>query len=95
MRRPELPADAVSYRRIGPFDEHSLPAGLLREHQLKDDVWGVLTLFDGKISFTWDDDHGGSVDLAAPASMIIPPAVPHHVEVRGPFTLTIDFHRRP
>ncbi|HEU4497815.1 MAG TPA: DUF1971 domain-containing protein [Sphingomicrobium sp.] len=94
-RAEMLPADAVSYRRIGPFDEHSLPSGLLREHQLKEDVWAVLTMVDGTIGFAWDDDDGGEVDLTAPATLVIPPSVPHHVDLRGPFTLTIEFHRRP
>ena len=95
-RRPDtLPADAASYRRIGPFDQDSLPAGLLREHQLKEDVWGVLTLLEGEIGFSWDDAEGGESELVAPASIVIPPTVPHHVEMRGPFTLTLEFHRQP
>jgi len=94
-RADRLPADATCYRRIGPFDQDSLPAGLLREHQLKEDVWGLLTMVDGIIGFTWDDAEGGTIQLAAPDSMVIPPAVLHHVEMRGPFTLTIEFHRQP
>ncbi len=96
IQRPDtLPADAAGYRHLGPFDQDSLPAGLLREHRLKEDVWGVLTMLDGVIGFCWDDAEGGGVELAAPASLIIPPTIAHHLEVRGPFALAIEFHRRP
>jgi tellurite resistance-related uncharacterized protein len=94
-RTNALPAGVTCYRQLGPFDEESLPAGLLREHRLKQDVWGVLTMLDGTIGFRWDDAEGGKVELAAPASMVIPPTVPHHLHVSGPFALTIEFHRRP
>ena len=90
-----LPAGAACYKRIGPFDEDSLPAGLLREHRLKDDVWGVLTIVDGAIGLAWDDAEGGEIELAARSKLVIPPAVPHHLTVRGPFSLTIEFHRQP
>ena len=95
LRAEKLPADATCYRRIGPFDEASFPAGLLGEHRLKEDVWGVLTLVDGAIGFAWDDAEGGEIELVAPASLVIPPTVPHHLTVGGPFSLTIEFHRQP
>ena len=95
QRFETLPAGAACYKRIGPFSEDSLPAGILREHRLKDDVWGVLTIVDGAIGFTWDDAEGGEIELAARSRLVIPPAVPHHLTVRGPFSLTIEFHRQP
>ena len=94
-RASELPVGATCYWRSGLLDERSLPAGLQREHRLKEGTWGVLTLLSGSTGFTWDDDEGGTVELSAPARMIIPPTVPHHVDVRGPFTLEIEFHREP
>jgi tellurite resistance-related uncharacterized protein len=90
-----LPSDAACYRQIGPFNQDSLPAGLLAEHRLKEGVWGVLTVLDGAIGFSWDDADGGKVEIAAPASIVIPPTVPHHIDIRGPFILRIGFHRQP
>ena len=63
-RGPPLPAGAISYRRIGPFDADAIPTGLLRRHDLKPGVWGVLTIAAGRIRFCWDDDAGGSHLLA-------------------------------
>jgi tellurite resistance-related uncharacterized protein len=91
--RGELPSDCLAYRTIGPFGPETLPAGLRAEHRLKQETWGKLTLSQGGLRFVWDDDEGGASDLAAPATLIVPPQVPHHVESDGPFELTIAFHR--
>lgn len=91
-RDPPLPAGAKSYRRIGPFDADAIPAGLLRRHDLKPGVWGVLTIAAGRIRFCWDDDRGGSRLLAPGDAMLIPPTVPHHLERDGRVSLSIAFH---
>jgi tellurite resistance-related uncharacterized protein len=91
--RGELPVDAEAYRTIGPFDAATLPAGLRAEHSLKQGTWGLLTLSEGALRFVWDDEAGGAEELAAPARLVVPPQVVHHVEGDGPFTLTIAFHR--
>lgn len=92
--RPDtLPAGLSAYRVVGPFDSESLPEGLLREHRLKEGVWGLLHLLEGNVRFVWDDAGGGEVVLAAPTEMVVPPTVPHHLEHDGDFRLTITFHR--
>ena len=95
IRAKALPADATRYWQSRQFDQRSLPAGLTREHRLKEGTWGILTLLSGTIGFNWDDSEGGTIELSAPARIVIPPIVPHHLKIRGPFTLTIDFHRQP
>ena len=91
--RGELPAGSEPYRTIGPFDAETLPAGLRAEHRLKEGTWGLLELTDGSLRFVWDDERGGADEMAAPAALVVPPQVLHHVESHGPFTLTIAFHR--
>lgn len=91
--RGELPLGCIVYRTIGPFDAQTLPTGLRSEHRLKEGTWGLLELSEGSLRFVWDDELGGSHDLVAPARVIVPPQVPHHVEGEGPFALTIAFHR--
>jgi tellurite resistance-related uncharacterized protein len=95
LNRPnDLPVDAVCYWQSGELDQHSLPAGLTREHWLKEGTWGLLTLLSGSIGFNWDDADGGTVELSAPARMVIPPTIRHHVDKRGSFTLQIEFYRQ-
>lgn len=93
IRPTELPTDVHCYRVVGPFNETSLPDGLVKEHRLKPDVWGLLTLLEGNIAFVWDDEEGGETMLSAPATFIVPPEVPHHLRLSGPFQLTVGFHR--
>ena len=92
-RRGELPAGTAVYRTIGPLNAETLPAGLRAEHRLKVGTWGLLELTEGTLRFVWDDAEGGTDELAAPAALVVPPQVLHHVEGDGPFTLTIAFYR--
>lgn len=81
-------------RRIGPFDAASLPMGLLANHSLKPGTWGWLQLTSGGIRLVWERRPNQKVDLVAPASVLIPPEAPHHLEVDGPFTVEISFLAR-
>ena len=92
LRPTSLPAELSCYRRIGPFDETSLPKGLLREHRLKEGAWAVVTVLAGSIDFAWDDRQGGIGALSAPDSVVVPPAIPHHIDISGPFSLQIEFY---
>jgi tellurite resistance-related uncharacterized protein len=93
LPRGALPPGSEPYRTIGPFDARSLPQGLRKQHQLKDGAWGLLALSAGSLRFVWDDAAGGTDELTAPASLVVPPQVLHHVEGDGPFELTITFYR--
>lgn len=95
MRSRSLPAGVFPYRTIGPFDAESLPAGLRQTHDLAEGVWGLVSLEEGRIGFVWEDGSGEQQDLVAPAEIVVPPKVPHHVSADGPFRLTITFHRAP
>lgn len=92
-RPRRLPARAIAYKTVGPFDAQNLPGGLCGTHRLKAGVWGLLTLTGGEIDFVWEDDEGGDEKVVAPAAIVIPPDVPHHLRQSGPFQLEITFHR--
>ncbi len=94
MRAKRLPEDVRPYRTIGPFDDATLPAGLRRTHDLAEDTWGLVELTEGTISFVWEDEGGETLDLSAPAQIVVPPRVPHHVESNGAFRLSITFLRK-
>lgn len=93
LRGPALPTDAENYRTIGPFVRETIPAGLLRRHDLKEGAWGIVTIQSGAVAFVWDDAEGGSVHLAAGDAIEVPPLVPHHLEPLGEVTLSIGFWR--
>ena len=91
-RPGRLPEGVAAYRTIGPFDAGTLPAGLRRTHDLKAGTWGVVSLAQGSLGFVWEDEAGARQDLSAPAEIVVPPQVPHHVE-GDDFGLTITFFR--
>jgi len=87
-----LPPGAEAYRTIGPFDAGSLPSGLRRTHDLKDGTWGKVELLSGTLGFVWEDQVAEAREYMAPAEIIVPPQIPHHVEGEN-FVLTITFYR--
>lgn len=86
-----VPEGFVVVREIGPFDAITLPRGLLSQHRLKAGRWGWLRLREGRVRLVWEDGSGDGVDLVAPASAMIPPEVPHHLELRGDVRLDLAF----
>ncbi|MDZ3830482.1 MAG: DUF1971 domain-containing protein [Sphingopyxis sp.] len=90
-RGPHLPSSACIYRTIGPFSADSIPAGLLRRHDIKPGVWGLLSVTAGSVRFCWDDAEGGMRQLVVGDVMLVPPQVPHHLERTGAVTISIAF----
>ncbi|OCC23017.1 hypothetical protein MB02_14210 [Croceicoccus estronivorus] len=80
---------------MGPFDSQTLPSALTREHRLKAGAWGILRVQSGSVVFVWDDQEGGTCALAAGDAIIVPPQVPHHLDIQGDFRLEIEFLRLP
>ena len=92
------PVSVKTYRKLGPFDAASLPAGLLREHRTKQGTWARLSVHSGEIGFVWDDPEGqrNTVILGPGDSIDVPPRVPHHlVPQRGDFSIEIEFLAKP
>lgn len=88
-----LPHGTSCYRRLGPFNEESIPRGLLAEHRLKIDVWAVLAVEAGAIMFVWEDKEREPCKLVAGDEFVVPPCEQHHLELVGPVLLSIAFHR--
>jgi tellurite resistance-related uncharacterized protein len=89
-----LPDGVERYRDLGPFDAQSVPKGLLVEHRLKAGTWGRLTVRAGSVRLIWDDCRAGpAVTLGAGAEAVIPPEIPHHLEIDGAFEILIAFYR--
>ena len=90
----DLP-DGLELARTTPtFDETNVPAGLLAAHQVAEGVWGRLVVHTGSLTFRFDDEPDTPLRVAAGGHVVIPPATPHHVEVDGPVTFAVEFHRR-
>lgn len=90
---PELPEGLELARSTDVFDQDTVPAGLLRAHRVAPGVWGRLVVHTGSLGFVFEDD-GKTVDVGAGDHMVIPPDRPHHLEMLGPVTFVVEFHRQ-
>jgi tellurite resistance-related uncharacterized protein len=84
----------LTLQRTTPtFDERSVPAGLLRAHQIADGVWGRLVVEEGSLDFAFEDAPAAVRTVSAGDHQVIPPATPHHVVINGPVSFGVEFHR--
>lgn len=93
--RPTLPEGLDHVRTTDLFDEATVPAGLLRAHRVADGVWGNLVVRSGTVTFVFDDEPDRPIAVQVGEAVAIPPARQHHVELAGPATFAVEFHRIP
>ena len=76
---PRTPTEASEYKRTATFDKATTPAGLLKSHTTKDDVWGEIVVVAGRVLYVIEPDEESFV-LKPGLNGTIAPRVPHHVE---------------
>jgi len=87
-----LPSDVTSYSQTPIYDEQSVPAALLKDHETKAGTWGVIHILEGALMYkTCSDDEALTLRPNLPG--IIPPKTPHSVEPLGPVRFFIEFFR--
>ena len=84
---------AMPYKCTPVFNEHTLPAGLRKEHRTKPGVWGVIRVLEGRVRY----------EVLAPASVaildadhpgLVSPDVPHAVEPLCPMRMYVEFYKQ-
>lgn len=91
----QLPDGLDHVRTTDTFDNATVPAGLLRAHRVADGVWGNLVVHTGTVAFVFDDEPEHPITARAGDTVAIPPARQHHLELDGPATFAVEFHRVP
>lgn len=94
MRQP-LPDSVVAYKRTADFTESTVPRGLTANHRTKDGVWGKLVVTGGALGYCEEDHLDDTIEVGAGDHVVIPPAVPHRVVIRGPVSFYVEFYRAP
>lgn len=90
-----LPAGLRLARTTPTFDQDTVPPGLLATHRVADRVWGRLVVHTGALTFHFEDEPGRHRRVGAGQDLVIPPNRPHHLELDGPVTFAVEFHRDP
>lgn len=88
-----IPAEAQPYKRTREFTEHDMPAGLGREHDTMDGVWGELVVLAGRLSFFELGPEPHVHELGVGRHGVIQPRAPHRVEAQADTRFYVVFHR--
>ena len=88
-----LPAGLIHVRTTDQFDEQHHPAGILRAHRVAAGVWARLVVGSGALDFVFEDRPDVARTVGAAEAVVIPPGRLHHVEITGPVTFVLEFHR--
>lgn len=87
----QLPDDVKAYKRTPDFNETTVPAGLLKNHNTKAGVWGVIKVQSGKLEYTIVD---GGVEILSPSCYgLVEPEVVHHIKPLGPVSFFVEFYK--
>lgn len=74
------------------FGRGEIPSGLLKEHNLKPETWGLLRVVTGAVTYV---DASGRTQLAPGDAHVIPPQELHHIEPTEDASIEIGFYRAP
>lgn len=87
-----LPEGVQPYKKTPVFSELTVPKGLLRDHNTKSGVWGVINVVSGNLRYTVPSIER-YVDLAAGDTAIVVPEQLHHVAPLGAVSFYVEFWR--
>ena len=96
MSGPTLPPKAAPYKRTATFTEATLPAALLKSHNTKPGVWGLIHVERGALAYRVTDPRRPTTEtLLTPEGPpgVVEPTILHEVEPRGPVSFYVEFHR--
>lgn len=89
-----IPQGLTCYKRTAEFTRANVPAALLRRHNTKPGVWGLLRVLRGRVRYCIDDPDNQSTVVTQPGTAVIEPEVPHHVElVDEDSAFLVEFYR--
>lgn len=88
-----LPEAVTPYKRTPEFDQDSVPAGLLRDHQTKEGVWGKIVILEGKLEYTITEPEVEVIVLDTEHFGVVEPTVLHHIKPLGDVKFYVEFHQ--
>lgn len=92
---PNLPPDAVPYKRTDTFTQDTTPAKLLDHHRTKAGVWAKIIVEEGELSYVIADRPGEGFILKPGYVGVAEPEALHSVKPRGKTRFYVEFWREP
>lgn len=90
-----IPDNFKPYRRTADFTKDSVPAGLLKDHQVADGVWGRIVVLEGSLTYVIQGAEIQTIELSSSVSGVIEPGVYHHVVPGEDVKFFVEFYRDP
>lgn len=76
-----LPSDVEEYKQTKSFNVETAPAGFLKDHSTKANVWGLLTIETGTLTYVVTDPaEAATYELQAGDQGVIVPQQIHHID---------------
>jgi tellurite resistance-related uncharacterized protein len=91
-----LPPDVRAYQRTPEFTRATVPAGLLRAHDTKPGVWGLIHVLEGRLAYRVTDPRRPTSEIVLTPDTgpgVVEPTIVHEVELLGPVRFYVEFHR--
>ena len=88
-----LPGTVTQYKNTPEFNEHTIPAGLLRKHTTADAVWGRIRILEGRLLYRILEPAVEVFTLTPDFHGVVEPRIAHEVETLGPVRFCVDFLR--
>ncbi|MCG8544890.1 MAG: DUF1971 domain-containing protein [Alphaproteobacteria bacterium] len=86
-----LPETVALFRRTESFTRDTVPNGLLKDHQTKEGVWGLIQVEVGALEYSIGADE---VYVLTPGKNgVVEPTVPHHVKPLGEVLFFVEFYK--
>lgn len=96
-QRPDaLPDRLEKVRQTQVFDEHTIPAPLLKDHKTAEQTWALIHMVSGRLRYRITDPRRDPQErILTPDAEpgLIEPTILHHVEPLGTVRFFLEFHR--
>lgn len=86
-----LPNHVQPYNRTPVFTQETVPAGLLKNHNTKENVWAVIHVIKGKLQY--NIENGESIVLQPGIQGVIEPQILHNVSPLGEVEFFVEFYK--
>ncbi len=89
----KIPEGVAPYKKTPEFTEATVPAGLLKDHQTKEGVWGKIVILEGDLEYTIIEPELEVVTLNEGKYGVVEPIILHHVTPIGKVRFYVEFYR--
>jgi tellurite resistance-related uncharacterized protein len=89
----KTPQDVSAYKKTPIFSQDTVPKGLLKDHNTKEGVWGVIVILEGELEYTILEPETEVVILNKGLHGVVEPTILHHIKPVGDVSFYVEFYR--